>query len=33
MSIAIDELYVQLDGSMFVDENMLNEDHDTNSDD
>jgi hypothetical protein len=32
-SIAIDRLYVQLDGLEFINDNMLNEDHGTNSDD
>jgi len=31
-SIAIDGLYVQLDGLEFINDNMLNENHDTNSD-
>jgi hypothetical protein len=31
--IAIDELYMLLDGTMFIDDNPLIEEHDTNSDD
>jgi hypothetical protein len=32
-TVAIDELYIQLDASMFANDNLLNEDHDTNFDD
>jgi hypothetical protein len=31
-TIAIDELYIQLDASMFANNNLLDEDHDTNFD-
>jgi hypothetical protein len=31
--IAVDEVYVELDENMFIDDNLYNEEHDTNSDD
>lgn len=31
--IAVDEVYVQLDGNMFIDDSLNNEEHDTNAND
>jgi hypothetical protein len=32
-SIAVDEVYMQLDGNMFIDDSLNNEEHDTNAND